>query len=259
MMLRRRGEAKGPGGTGAGGALTPPMLELRAVRAGYGRFDVLRSIDLSVARGEVLTILGPNGAGKSTLIQLVAGYVHPAIGTVHMDGRNITRMRTEGRAHAGLCVIPEGRGVFPNLSVREHLEMWSYRGDLDRAALADVSYERFPVLKERREQPAGTLSGGEQQMLALTRALCPGIKLLMLDEMSTGLAPKIVAELYEFVGELATTGMTVVIVEQFARLALRISSRAAVLVDGAIAVTGSPAEVESKAKLAYLGGSVPIL
>jgi branched-chain amino acid transport system ATP-binding protein len=236
------------GGASPGGM----MLELRAVHAGYGRIDVLHGIDLLLGKGEVLVVLGPNGAGKSTLLKVASGQIRPRAGSVMIGGRVVGRTRTEKLVRDGLCAIPEGRGVFPNLTVAEHLRMWTYRGGVGHASICASAFQRFPALSDRRSQLAGTLSGGEQQMLALTRALCPGVNLLLLDELSMGLAPLVVGELYRFVAELAANGVTVLVVEQFAQVALAIATRAAVLVEGRIVLTGSPAEAAQAAAGAYL-------
>jgi branched-chain amino acid transport system ATP-binding protein len=235
-----------------------PVLEggrvvVEGLRAGYGRIEVLHGIDLAVEPGEVAAVLGPNGAGKSTLLKVVSGQLRPLAGTVTAGGRRVDRTRAERLARAGLCAIPEGRGVFPNLTVAEHLQMWTYCGRVRQGELATRVFERFPVLGERRKQVAGTLSGGEQQMLALSRALCPGVGILLLDELSMGLAPLVVAELYRFVAEMARSGVAVLLVEQFAHLALKVASRAAVLAEGRIVVAGTPAEIAAGAGDAYLG------
>ena len=236
---------------------TGPAVEIAGLKAGYDRIEVLHGVDLTVGPGEVLTVLGPNGAGKSTLLKVVSGQIRPMEGTVTIGGRRVDRTRPERLARQGVCAIPEGRGVFPNLSVVEHLEMWTYRGGVRLHDLADHVYARFPVLGERRRQLAGTLSGGEQQMLAVSRALCPGVEVLLLDELSMGLAPMVVTELYRFVDELAGSGVTVLVAEQFARVALGISTRAAVLADGRVVATGLPAEIAAAAGDAYLGAPVP--
>ncbi len=228
-------------------------IAVEGLRAGYGLIEVLHGVDLAVERGEVLTVLGPNGAGKSTLLSVVSGQLRATSGTVTVSGRDVDRIRPERLARAGMCAIPERRGVFPNLTVNEHLQMWTYRGGVKYAQLCGLAFERFPVLGERRRQLAGTLSGGEQQMLSLSRALCPGLAVLLLDELSMGLAPLVVAELYGFVADLAAGGVAVLVVEQFAQVALRIATRAAVLSDGRVVASGTPAEVAASAGDAYLG------
>lgn len=243
--------ADSEGGASPGGV----TLELLGVHAGYGRIDVLHGIDLLLGRGEVLVVLGPNGAGKSTLLKVASAQIRPRSGSVRIGGRVVGRTRTEKLVRKGLCAITEGRGVFPNLTVEEHLRMWTYRGGVDRASITARAFERFPALSKRRSQLAGTLSGGEQQMLAVTRALCPGVNMLLLDELSMGLAPLVVGELYGFVAELAADGVTILVVEQFAHVALAIATRAAVLVDGRIVLSGAPAEIAQAAAGAYLAVS----
>jgi branched-chain amino acid transport system ATP-binding protein len=230
------------------------LVELRGLRAGYGAIEVLHGIDLVVPSGSVTAVLGPNGAGKSTTLRVLAG-LHPAsAGDVLLAGRRINGARPDDLARAGLCLVPEGRGVFPNLTVKENLRVATHTGH----RLGDVeaeAYGRFPRLSERRNQLAGTLSGGEQQMLALARAVATEPAVLLLDELSMGLAPLVVAELYEQVAQIAAGGVAVVVVEQFARIALRVADRAAVLVQGRIAAQGSPAELEGSLADVYLGGN----
>jgi branched-chain amino acid transport system ATP-binding protein len=231
-------------------------IAVEGLRAGYGRIEVLHGIDLAVEPGQVLAVLGPNGAGKSTLLKAISGQIRPAGGTVQVGGRRVDGTRPERLARSGLCAIPEGRGVFPNLTVADHLQMWTYRGGVRHDDLATRVFERFPVLRERRRQVAGTLSGGEQQMLAVSRALCPGLQVLLVDELSMGLAPLVVAELYGFVAELAAGGATVLLVEQFAHVALGIATQAAVLAEGRIVASGTPAEIAASAGDVYLGAAV---
>jgi branched-chain amino acid transport system ATP-binding protein len=230
------------------------LLSLRGIRAAYGPIEVLHGVDLDVPAGSVVAILGPNGAGKSTLLRVVAG-LHPATaGQVTLAGRRINGAPADALARAGLCLIPEGRGIFPNLTVQEHLRMVTHAGRKLGDVEAEV-YQRFPRLAERRSQVAGTLSGGEQQMLALARALAARPGILMLDELSMGLAPLIVEELYEQVASIAATGVSIVVVEQFARTVLGVADLAAVLVHGRVGVLGLPADVESHLTEAYLGST----
>jgi branched-chain amino acid transport system ATP-binding protein len=230
-------------------------ISIVGLRAGYGRIEVLHGIDLAVGPGEVMTVLGPNGAGKSTMLRVICAQLRPMAGSVTIGGRRVDRSRPERLAREGVCAIPEGRGVFPNLTVGEHLQMWTYRGGVRLGDLSSRVYERFPVLGERRRQLAGTLSGGEQQMLSVSRALCPGVAVLLLDELSMGLAPLVVTELYRFVAEQAASGVTVLVAEQFARVALGIATRAAVLAEGRLVATGTPAEIGASAGDAYLGAA----
>lgn len=227
-------------------------LTVENVHAAYGRIEVLHGVDLSVPGGGVLAILGPNGAGKSTLLKVIGGRLQPTAGTVTVHGLESARRTPEALARAGVIAIPEGRGVFPNLTVRDNLRMWTYRGAISIAEVESRAYEQFPRLKERRKQLAGTLSGGEQQMLAISRALAGETKILLLDEISMGLAPIIVAHLYELVGAIAAGGVTVVVVEQFAETALGVADRAAIMLHGRIAHEGTPQEMADAAQSAYL-------
>ncbi|HEY8526154.1 MAG TPA: ABC transporter ATP-binding protein [Acidimicrobiales bacterium] len=237
----------------AGEAGVEPILELRGVRAGYGAIEVLHGVDLAVQPGEVLAVLGPNGAGKTTMLSVLAG-LHPLTGgDVFVAGRRVNGADAEDLARAGLCLVPEGRGVFPNLTVRENLRMATHAGRR-LAEIESVTYERFPRLGQRRTQLAGTLSGGEQQMLALARGLATDPAVLVLDELSMGLAPIIVEQLYEQVAALSRTGVSILVVEQFAGVVLGVADRAAIMVQGTIADVGTPSEIETKLSSAYLGG-----
>jgi branched-chain amino acid transport system ATP-binding protein len=228
------------------------LLELSGLRAAYDRVEVLHGIDLTVDRGSVLAVLGPNGSGKSTMLDVVAG-LHPAsAGTVRFDGQDVTGMDPARLARRGVCSVPEGRGVFPNLTVRENLWMMTYAG-VSRRDAEERAYLRFPALAGRAHQAAGNLSGGEQQMLALARALATEPSLLLLDELSMGLAPRIVEELYRTVSALAEEGITIVCVEQFAPTVLGVADRAVVMVQGQIAAAGSPSEVALDLAASYLG------
>ena len=190
-----------------------PLVELRGIRAGYDDVEVLHGVDLRIDAGETLAVLGPNGAGKTTLISVLAGLIQPMEGELLLGGRNMTGTRPSVLAAHGLCCIPEGRGVFANLTVSENL--WLTAGRRNRAEVANRAFEIFPRLGERRTQLAGSLSGGEQQMLALSRAVVTDPAILVVDELSMGLAPLIVADLYERVALLGTQGTTIVLVEQF--------------------------------------------
>jgi branched-chain amino acid transport system ATP-binding protein len=233
--------------------VTPPLLELRGVRAGYGGVEVLHGIDVVVPRGTVVALLGPNGAGKTTALRVASGEVVPTEGCVHVDGVHLNGSRPELLARAGVCTIPEGRGIFPSLTVQEHLRMATHARSRDLAQIEAVAYERFPRLAERRAQLAGTLSGGEQQMLALARALSVDPSLLLLDELSMGLAPKVVGELYAQVAEVAATGVAILVVEQSARAVLEVAQYAVVLRQGRIVAVGEPADVVDELSAAYLG------
>jgi len=228
-----------------------PPIEISGVRAAYGRIEVVHGVDLSIPAGSVFALLGPNGAGKSTLLKVISGRMAPTSGTVAIGGLDLKKPTPEALAKLGVCAIPEGRGVFPNLTVRDNLVMWSFKG-VSVAEVEAVAYDRFPKLKERRRQLAGTLSGGEQQMLAIARALVGDPKVLLLDEISMGLAPLIVAELYELVGQVASRGVTVVLVEQFVTTAVSVATDAAIMLHGGIHAVGSPAEMGEIATKAYL-------
>ncbi len=234
--------------------VAPPLLELRGVEASYGRIEVLHGIDLVVPQGEVVAILGPNGAGKSTTL-LVATGQHPATaGCVHVAGRHVNGARPDALARAGICTIPEGRGVFRNLTVRENLRMASYRG-VAAEDIVERAISRFPRVGERLDQIAGTLSGGEQQMLAMARGLATEPALLIIDELSMGLAPLIVAELYEVVAGIAQEGVSILVVEQFARTVLGVADRAVIMSHGHVVAAGVPSDLEAELSAAYLGAS----
>ena len=232
-----------------------PALELRDVRAGYGRIEVLHGVSFTVPSGCVFALLGPNGGGKSTTLQVVSGKIRPTSGCVHVAGSHVNGASPEKLARAGVCRIPEGRGIFPNLTVAENLRIWTYAGDISVDEVQEKSFARFPRLGERRSQLAGTLSGGEQQMLAMSRALVADPAVLLLDEISMGLAPLIVHELYEVVAQLAKEGITILLVEQFARTALAVADYAAVMTQGTVAMIGQPQDVSDFVNEAYLGGA----
>jgi ABC-type branched-subunit amino acid transport system ATPase component len=228
-------------------------VQLDGVSAGYGGIDVLEDISLTVRAGEVCAVLGPNGAGKSTALKVVSGQLTPTKGTASINGRPIAGVSTERLVRGGLCVIPEGRGVFPNLTVTENLKMASFAG----ASYADIlekSFGQFPRLAERRDQLAGKLSGGEQQMLSMARALAVNPSVLLVDELSMGLAPKIVEELYEVLAGIARQGLTVLVVEQFAAEVLKVADTGALLINGRITYHGAPDVVGDMISSAYLGG-----
>ena len=234
--------------------MTPsPVLELRQIRAAYGKVEVLHGVDLVVPAGHVVAVLGPNGAGKSTALRVAAGLHRPSGGDVFMAGRRVTGARPEELARRGVCTIPEGRGIFPNLTVREHLRMATHAG-VDQRAVEDGAFARFPRLAERRDQTAGTLSGGEQQMLAMARALTTNPAVLLLDELSMGLAPLIVEQLYAIVSTIAGEGVSILVVEQFAQTVLSVADRAAVMVNGTVVMQGGPEEIRDSLSDAYLGG-----
>ncbi|HWC36329.1 MAG TPA: ABC transporter ATP-binding protein [Mycobacteriales bacterium] len=234
----------------------PPALELRGVSAGYGRIAVLHDVDLVVPPGSIVALLGANGAGKSTTLGVASGRIRPTKGHVHVAGVHVNGASPAALARAGLCLIPEGRGIFPRLTVAENLRLITYAGGgRSPDDVADLVYAQFPRLSERRRQLAGTMSGGEQQMLAMARALAADPKLLLLDEISMGLAPKIVADLYEIVARLRDNGITVLLVEQFAHTALAIADYAVLMAAGRILRVGQPADVAAHLDETYLGES----
>jgi branched-chain amino acid transport system ATP-binding protein len=236
------------------------MLRLRSVHAGYGNVEVLHGVSLHVERGEIVTIVGANGAGKSTLLNAIAGVVRPSEGTVTFETRDISRRAPESVVAAGCVLVPEGRQIFPDLSVHENLLLGGYlrwRRHGKRAAPAEIDEicRLFPILAKRRGQHAGTLSGGEQQMLALGRALMARPRLLMLDEPSIGLAPLVVREIFDVIAKLRDSGTTILLVEQNARAALSIADRGYVMETGRIMVEGTVEELHDNhdVRRAYLG------
>ena len=232
------------------------MLEITGLRAGYGAIEILRGVDLAVGAGEIVALLGSNGAGKSTLNNNVCGLFKPFAGTVRFDGKDIAGAASTRIVEEGLIQVPEGRRVFPNLSVRENLELGSYRrGRKDRVRNLDRVAAIFPRLKERWAQSAGTLSGGEQQMLAIGRGLMGEPRLLILDEPSLGLSPLLVEEMFALIGRLNTDGLALLLVEQNVVQSLAIAHRAYVLENGRIALSGKASELAENPELrkSYLG------
>ena len=251
----------GPASELAGAAVSPspgspetPLLELRGIHAAYGQIEVLHGVDLIVPHGQVVALLGPNGAGKSTVLKVATGQHPPLAGCVHLAGRHINGVSPDALARIGLCTIPEGRGVFRNLSVRENLRMASHAG-VSVPLVLERSIARFPRLGERLNQLAGTMSGGEQQMLAMARGLATNPALLIIDELSMGLAPLIVAELYEIVAGIAQEGVSILVVEQFARTVLGVADTAVIMQHGNVIAAGLPADLEAELSAAYLGAS----
>ena len=233
--------------------MSVPILEVCDLHAAYGRIEVLRGVDLTVPKGAVMALLGPNGAGKSTLTKIISGQKRPTRGDVHLGGVNVRNVGADELARVGLCLVPEGRSVFPNLTVEENLVLMSYAGVAADAVL-ETAFAYFPRLRERRTQTAGTMSGGEQQMLAMARGMATEPALLILDELSMGLAPIIVAELYEMVAQVAREGVSILVVEQFASTVLGVADYAAIMVHGRIERVGRPDELEAELSKAYLGG-----
>jgi branched-chain amino acid transport system ATP-binding protein len=236
------------------------MLEVGDVVTTYGQIVALKGASLTVDAGDVVCLLGANGAGKSTLINTISGILRPRSGSILFEGRDIVGMKASTVAGLGIAQVPEGRGIFAHMTVYENLLMGAHmRRDGSKAVESDIdaSYGRFPVLAKRKHQKAGVLSGGEQQMLALARALMSHPKLLLLDEPSMGLAPIMVEFVFETIKEIAATGVTILLVEQNARLALNISNRAYVLQNGEMAMSGPAAELMQSEliKEAYLGSA----
>jgi branched-chain amino acid transport system ATP-binding protein len=233
------------------------MLTLKSVQAGYGRLPVLKGISVHVRPGEVVTLIGGNGAGKTTTLRTISGLLAPRKGSIEFAGHDLTRMPAERIVTLGLALVPEGRRVFRTLSVTANLELGAYhRRDKSevRRDLEDIR-ARFPILKERAHQAAGTLSGGEQQILAIGRALMARPRLLMLDEPSMGLAPRMVTQVYQILAELKARGTTILLVEQNARAALKVADRGYVLETGRIILDGSAADLrdDPEVQRAYLG------
>jgi len=232
------------------------MLEIRDLRGGYGQVEVLRGITMTINDGEIVAVLGSNGAGKSTLNNTLCGIIPAFGGRVDFDGRDVTRSRYTAIVAAGLIQVPEGRRVFPNLTVLENLELGSYlRGRGRRSRNLERVYSVFPRLKERVAQRAGTLSGGEQQMLAIGRGLMGEPRLLILDEPSLGLSPILVEEMFALIKRLNEEGLAILLVEQNVGQSLDVAGRAYVLENGAIVFSGTPAELLANPELkrAYLG------
>ena len=239
--------------------MAPPrccVLEITALRAGYGAIEILRGVDLAVGAGEIVALLGSNGAGKSTLNNNISGLYRPFGGSIRFEGKEIGGAPSTRIVAAGLVQVPEGRRVFPNLTVRENLEMGSYRrGKAARAQNLDRVTSIFPRLKERWTQLAGTLSGGEQQMLAIGRGLMSEPKLLILDEPSLGLSPILVEEMFALISRINAEGLAILLVEQNVVQSLAVAHRAYVLENGRIALSGKAAELAEHPELrkAYLG------
>jgi branched-chain amino acid transport system ATP-binding protein len=232
-----------------------PLLELRGIRAAYEKVEVLHGIDLTVGGGSLVAILGPNGAGKTTKLRVMSGLMTPSAGKVLLEGYDVTGSGAEELSRAGVCLIPEGRGIFPNLTVRENIQMDTFGNSRSAPELEQVVFEHFPALRDRRDQVAGTLSGGEQQMLSLSRALSTDPAVILLDEVSMGLAPIIVETLFGIVRKLTRTGVTIVVVEQFADVVLEFADSVAVMAQGKVRSVGTPSEVRGEIESAYLGPS----
>ena len=227
-------------------------LELRNVRAGYAGTSVLRDVDLVVPTGAVVALLGANGAGKTTLLNAASGVLAVDAGSIWLNGSDVTGLPSHTRSVRGLCHVPEGRGIFPNLTVRQNIALHVSRGDED-VALA-LAVEAFPVLGQRLNQTAGTLSGGEQQMLALTAARVRRPDVVLLDEVSTGLAPQVIDEIFNFLGTLAAAGSSLLVVEQYVSRALAFADYVYILRHGRVVFVGEPIELSDERVFAnYLG------
>ena len=233
------------------------LLKVDNIHVFYGAIHAIKGISFEVEEGEIVTLIGANGAGKSTTLNTIAGLLKPREGSITFDGKNITGMNASKMVYNGMALCPEGRRIFQQMTVRENLEMGAFcrpNAEID-SSIEDV-FNRFPRLREREKQIAGTLSGGEQQMLAMGRALMSKPKLLMLDEPSMGLAPILVEQIFDIIKELHEAGTTILLVEQNAQMALSIADRAYVLGTGQVTMSGPAAEVlaDDRVRAAYLGG-----
>lgn len=234
------------------------ILEVHDLKVAYGGIQALKGISLTVAPGELVALIGSNGAGKTTTLKALAGLLHPASGKITYDGKSLHTIPAHQRVRDGLALVPEGRGIFSRLTVAENLQMGAYiRNDTTQIG-SDLErmYSLFPRLAERRAQFAGTLSGGEQQMVAMARALMSRPKLLMLDEPSMGLAPMMVAKIFETIRDIAAQGVSILLVEQNAKLALEVAQRGYVLESGLVTLSDSAANLlgSDEVRRAYLGG-----
>ena len=233
------------------------LLSLHNIHSYYGHIHALKGISIEVNEGEIVTLIGSNGAGKSTTLRTISGMIHPQQGRILLDGKDISHMKPHSIVHAGLGHVPEGRGIFPNLTVQENLEMGAFtvNDPEETERRMQIGFEMFPRLKERISQHGGTLSGGEQQMLAIARGLMLNPRLLMLDEPSMGLAPVLVELIFDIVKELNEKGTTILLVEQNALMALSIAHRGYVIQNGEIVINDTAANLKSNAVVqkAYLG------
>ncbi len=236
--------------------MAEPMLNISDIHVYYGAIHAIKGVSFQVNAGEIVALIGANGAGKSTILKTVSGLMHPRSGSISFMGENITHTDAYQLLRHGLAHVPEGRRIFLQMTVQENLEMGAYINKEVSKADLDMVFEYFPRLKERRRQIAGTLSGGEQQMLAMSRALMSHPKLMMLDEPSMGLAPILVDQIFDIIKQLHQSGTTILLVEQNARKALQIADRAYVLETGGITLSGTGAELASSdaVRKAYLGG-----
>jgi branched-chain amino acid transport system ATP-binding protein len=234
-----------------------PLLEVRGLKVAYGGIHAIKGIDFSVGSGELVALIGSNGAGKTTTLKTLAGLLQPAHGQIHYDGNNLRNVAAHQRAALGIALVPEGRGVFARMSVEENLLMGAYSRSDKTEIATDLGrmYKLFPRLAERSDQVAGTLSGGEQQMVAMARALMSSPRLLMLDEPSMGLAPLMVQKIFDTIRDIAALGMSILLVEQNAKLALEVAQRGYVMEGGSITLSGAAGELlgSDAVQRAYLG------
>ena len=232
------------------------MLEVKDLVVHFGVINAIKSVSFEVNEGEIVTLIGANGAGKTTTLRALAGLKKPTSGTIRLEGADITGLSAQDRVRRGMSQVPEGRRIFPDLTVLENLELGAFLRKDVVASDFDSVYDRFPILAERRKQLAGTLSGGEQQMLAMGRALMAKPRVLLLDEPSMGLAPLLVQEIFDIIVHINQAGTTVLLVEQNANIALQIANRAYVLETGSVVLSGPAAELAAtdEIKRAYLGG-----
>ena len=234
--------------------MSTPALELKGIRAAYGRIEVLHGVDLVVPEGSVMALLGPNGGGKTTTLKVASGQMPPLAGCVHIGGRHVNGASPDSLARIGVCTIPEGRGVFPNLTVRENLRMVTYAGaPMDQ--VEERAYTTFPRLKERRTQLAGTMSGGEQQMLAMARGLAVDPAILFLDEATEGLAPLVRAEIWAVLDKLKQSGLSLIVIDKNIGPLLRLADRHFIVEKGRVVWSGDSATLSGQPELLhrYLG------
>ena len=234
------------------------LLNIENLQVSYGKIKAIKGISLHVNQGEIVTLVGANGAGKTTLLKTISGILSPAEGVINFEGTDLSKIKPYQRVINGICQAPEGRGIFPGMTVRENLEIGKYGRVTAKVEMAEdlgMAYSLFPRLKERQNQAGGTLSGGEQQMLSIGRALMSRPRLLLLDEPSMGLAPKFISAIFNIIQEIKKQGMTILLVEQNAAKALSIADRAYVLETGNITKEGSGKELlnDPDVRAAYLG------
>lgn len=232
------------------------LLKLTGISTFYDKIQALKSVDINVEQGSIVTILGANGAGKTTMMNTIAGVLSPKEGSIHYLGKDVTRLRPDQLLRKGLALVPEGRGILSSMSVLENLDMGAYhRNDSEIGADLEKVMDRFPILRERKDQLGGTMSGGQQQMLAIARVIMSKPKLLLLDEPSMGLAPLIVSDIFKIIKEINEEGTTVLLVEQNARQALKVADYGYVLETGRVVASGTAKELlqDNTIQKAYLG------